>query len=239
MTGIEVQIPICVSQFPVNWDRNIFTFWLGKCIQEWYGPFHIGLFNNEFYVWIYGIEIVKQNVSFTFMNDAEDIIYIPFPWPSIFAKYHIVHIYMKFPFKTITQDHCTRNRVQTLSKCKFRSFQDPHISLIPGSWQVDSLYLQPPKVWLACRGPATGIRMSGRVRSHWCYVHPESTETSGLPQLLVILVKKDSNALEHIAWYPQMRRLQKDPEKVFQVISWHPRSLNLILESYWWDIQWH
>ena len=80
MTGIEVQIPICMSQFSVNGDSNILTFGLAECIQEWNGPFYVRLLNSEFYVWIYGIEVVKHNISFTFRNDAEDIVYIPFPF---------------------------------------------------------------------------------------------------------------------------------------------------------------
>ena len=80
VAGIEVQIPISVSRFPVNWDRNFLTFGLWECLQEWYGSHHIRLLYSKFNMWIYGIEIVEHSVPLTFRNDAEDIIYIPFPF---------------------------------------------------------------------------------------------------------------------------------------------------------------
>ena len=56
-------------------------------------------------------------------------------------------------------------REQTLSKRKFKSFQDPCFSLIPGSWQVDSSYFSYQSLTGTQRTSNRHL-MSGRSRSH-------------------------------------------------------------------------
>ena len=101
----------------------------------------------------------------------------PVPFKTIRpCKYYISCIHTKFPFKTTAQ--VNRNflsrplysplhltGIRPSLNAKFRSFQDPHISLFPGSWQVDNSFFN--------HQSSTGMQrtsnrhlMSGRVRSH-------------------------------------------------------------------------
>ena len=124
---------------------------------------------------------------------------------------------MKFPFKTITWDHCTLIRDQTLSECKSRSFQNPCFSLFPAIWQVDSSSFNPQSL--------TGMQRTSNRHL-----------TSGKGQITLVLcassIKKDIWFATIIGYLGKEgfkcwntlpistdEEAQKDPDKVFQAIA--------------------
>ena len=120
-----------------------------------------------------GSKVIAKKVQFQFLSRPLDQF---LSRPSDLAKYHISHIHMKFPFKTIAQ--VNRNflsrplysplhltGIKPSQNAKFRSFQDPHISLFPGSWQVDSSFFSHQSL-TGMQRTSNRHLMSGRVRSH-------------------------------------------------------------------------